>query len=83
MVRCLSLCGRRSPKKEKAKRVVILKEEKIVRWAINNKKDWGKEEEMEKNHRKIKEMVPKRFWKWKKVLGKVESEKMLTRKTWV
>jgi len=30
MIRCLPLCGRRSPKKEKAKRVVILEEEKIV-----------------------------------------------------
>jgi len=27
-------------------------------------------------------MVPKRFLKWKKVFGKVESKRMLTRKTW-
>ena len=27
-------------------------------------------------------MVPERFLKWKKVFGKIESEKMLTRKTW-
>jgi len=27
-------------------------------------------------------MVPKRFLKWKKVFRKVESERMLTRKTW-
>ena len=31
MTRCLSLCGRRSPKKEKVKRVVTLEEEKIIR----------------------------------------------------
>jgi len=27
-------------------------------------------------------MVPKKFLKWKKVFGKVESERMLTRKIW-
>jgi len=49
---------------------------------INNKEDWGKEEEIEEDHRKIKEIVPKRFLKWKKMFGKVESERMPTRKTW-
>jgi len=41
--------------------VVTLEEEKIVRWVIDNKEDWGKEEEIEEDHRKIEEMVPKRF----------------------
>jgi len=82
MMRCLPLCSERSPKKEKVKRIVILEEEKIVRWAIDNKEDWGKEEEIEEDHRKIKEMVPKKFLKWKKVFGKVELERMPTRKTW-
>jgi len=36
---------------------------------------------MEKNHRKIEKIVPKRFLKWKKVFGKVELKRMLTRKT--
>jgi len=63
VMRCLPLCSGRSPKKEKVKRVVTLEEEKIVRWAIDDKEDWGKEEEMEENHRKIKEMIPKRFLK--------------------
>jgi len=27
-------------------------------------------------------MVPKKFLKWRKVFGKVESEKILTRKVW-
>jgi len=27
-------------------------------------------------------MVPKKFLKWKKMFGKVESERMLTRKIW-
>ena len=37
---------------------------------------------MEEDHRKIEEMVPKRFLKWKKVFGKVELERMPTRKIW-
>jgi len=30
----------------------------------------------------VEELVPRRFWKWKKVFGKEESEKMPTRKPW-
>ena len=63
MMRCPLLCSGRSPKKEKVKRIVTLKEEKIVKWAIDDKEDWRKEEEIEKDHRKIKEMIPKRFLK--------------------
>jgi len=37
---------------------------------------------MEEDHRKIEEMVSKKFLKWRKVFGKVESERMLTRKIW-
>jgi len=33
------LCGRKSQKKEKVKRAVILEEEKIVRWTIDNKEN--------------------------------------------
>jgi len=62
-MRYLLLYGRRSLKKKKVKRVVTLEEEKIIRWAIDDKKDWGKKEEMEKNHRKIEKIVPKRFLK--------------------
>jgi len=69
-------------KKKKGKRIVTLEKEKIVRWAIDNKKNWGREEEIEEDHRKIEEMVPKKFLKWKKVFGKVELEKMPTRKVW-
>ena len=82
MTRCLPLCGKGSQKKEKAKRVVTQEEEKIIRQAIDNKEDWGREKEIEENYRKIEEMVPKKFLKQKKVFGKVESERMLTRKTW-
>jgi len=42
ITRCPPHRGRRSQKKEKAKRVIILEKEKIVRWAINNKEDWKK-----------------------------------------
>jgi len=82
MTRCLPLCGGRSQKKEKVKRMAIEEEEKIIRWAIDNKEDWEKEEEMEEDHRKIEEMVPRKFLKWRKVFGKVESERMPTRKVW-
>ena len=59
ITRCLPLYGERSPKKEKVKRVVTLEKEKIVKWAIDDKENW----ERKKNHRKIEEMVPKRFLK--------------------
>ena len=82
MTRCPPLCGGKSQKKEKVKRVATKKEEKIVRWAIDDKEDWRKEEEMEEDYRKIEEMVPKKFLKWRKVFGKVESERIPTRKVW-
>jgi len=62
--------------------VVTLEEEKMVRWVADKKENWGREKEIEADHRKIKEMVPKRFFKWRKVFGKVESERMLTKKVW-
>ena len=63
MTRCLPLCGGRSQKRKKFKMIATEEEEKIVHWVIDDKKDWGKEEEMEENHRKIEEMVPKKFLK--------------------
>jgi len=81
-MRCSPLCGRRSQKREKVKRIVTEEEEKIVCWAIDDKEDWGREEEIEEDHRKIEEMVPKKFLKWRKVFGKVELERMLKRKIW-
>jgi len=82
MTRCLLLCGGRSQKKEKVKRMATEEEEKIVRWAIDDKEDWRREEEIEEDHRKIEEIVPKKFLKWRKVFGKVESERMPKRKIW-
>jgi len=63
MTRCPPLCGGKDQKKEKIKRVATEKEEKIVRWVIDNKEDWGREKEIEENHRKIEKMVPKKFLK--------------------
>jgi len=67
MTRCPPLCKgnkRREEKRiRKGKRVVTLKEEKIVRWAVDDKENREREEEVEVDHRKIKEMVPKKFLK--------------------
>jgi len=82
MTRCPPLCGGKGQKKEKVKRVATEEEEKIVWWVINDKENWGREKEIEEDHRKIKEMVPKKFLKWKRVFGKVELERMPKRKVW-
>ena len=79
---CSGVRMKKEEKKKREKKVTTLEEEKIVRWAIDDKEDWEREKEIEEDHRKIKEMVPKKFLKWKKVFGKVESERMLTRKVW-
>jgi len=63
MMRCPPLCGGRGQKKEKVKRIATEEEKKIVRWAIDDKEDWGREEEIEEDHRKIEEMVPRKFLK--------------------
>jgi len=39
----------------------LLEEKKAISWAADEKEDWGREEEMEIDHRKIEPMVPKRF----------------------
>jgi len=87
MTRCPPLCGRNiKPKEEKrirkGKRVVTLEEEKIVRWTVDDKEDWGREEKVAVDYRKIEEIVLQEFLKWKKIFGKVESERMPTRKIW-
>jgi len=63
MTRCPPLCGGKTKRKEKIKRVATEEEEKIVCWAIDDKEDWEREEEIEEDHRKIEEMVPKKFLK--------------------
>jgi len=40
-----------------------------------------KKMEKNENEETLKKVVPKRFWKWKRMFGKKESEKMLVQKT--
>jgi len=82
MTRCPPLCDGKGKRKEKVKMMATEEEEKIVHWMIDDKENWGREKEMKEDHRKIEEMVPGKFLKWKKVFGKVESERMPTRKIW-
>ena len=85
LTRCPPWCGKSNEGKERAKpkeRMRETEEEKAISWTADEKKNWGREEEMEIDHRKIETMVPKRFHQWLKVLGKVESERMLVRKVW-
>ena len=49
---------------------------------MEDKEDWGRDKKIEVDHKKIEEMIPKRFLKWRKVFGKVESERIPTRKIW-
>ena len=32
----------------------------MVRWTVDDKEDWGREEEIEEDHRKIKELVSRK-----------------------
>ena len=91
MMRCLPICRRYMGKKEmgpeikkrrKGEKEVQEDEIERIRWAADEKEDWGREEEMELDHRKVETMVPQKFHKWLKVFGKVESERMPTRKIW-
>jgi len=65
MTRYPPLCegnkGKEEKRARKEKRVVILGEEEIVRWAVDSKEDWGREKEVEVDYRKIEKMVPKKF----------------------
>jgi len=46
------------------------------------KKREVKKIEKDKDKKTLRKLVPKRFWKWKKVFGKKESERMLVQKAW-
>lgn len=73
---------RKRKRKRKEKRIATLEEKKIVRQAMDDKKNQEKEKEVKADHRKIEEMVPKKFLKQRKVFRKVKSEKILTGKVW-
>ena len=76
---CPPLCGKAV--KIKGKKVIKEDEKKIMRWAIDKKENQRRKKEMKVDHRKVEEMVPKRFHRQLKVFGKVESERMPVRKT--
>jgi len=67
-MRCPLLYGKNIKQKKKKgvkkrRRVVTLEEEKIVRWAIDDKEDWRREEKIEIDYRKIKKIVLQKFLK--------------------
>jgi len=49
---------------------------------MDDKEDWEREKEVKADHRKIEEMVPKKFLKWRKVFRKMKLERIPTRKVW-
>ena len=87
ITRCLPLYRRNMKLKEekkvkRVKRVTTIEKEKIVKWTVDNKKNWRKEKEIKVNYRKIEEIVPQKFLKWRKIFRKVELEKIPMRKIW-
>jgi len=63
-MRCPPWCGKSNEERRKVEhgeRMRGTEEEKVISWVADEKEDWGREEEMEINHRKIETMVPKQF----------------------
>jgi len=65
MTRCPPWCGRGDRSKGTREKVIrgetrTVEGEKAISWAAGEKEDWGREEEMEIDHRKIKTMIPKK-----------------------
>ena len=62
------------------------KEVKIMRCLLicekKKQEEKGKEVRKTEGKKKVEELVPKRFWKWKRVFGKAESERMPVQKVW-
>jgi len=65
------------------------REVKMIRYPpiCGRRKQEKKEKEVKKvkkdeDKETLKKLVPKRFWKWKRVFGKKELERMLVQKTW-
>ena len=79
MTRCPPLCERTPEKNIVKRKQETEKEKRDLRWTM---KEREKKKEIEGDHRKVEELVPRHFHKWKKMFGKAESERMLTRKPW-
>ena len=86
MTRCPPLCRRNMTVKEDIEqRKKIGKRIRNVKKTDRDEWEWTIEEkfdeEIKLDREKVKEMVPRKFYRWLKVFGKVESERMLTKKT--
>jgi len=51
MTKCPPLCGKAV--KTKGKKEIREDEKKMVRWTVDKKEDWGQEEKIEADHRKV------------------------------
>jgi len=81
MIKCLPLCGgvrmKEEERKKRGKRVATLEEEKIVKWAIDDKKDWRRKEEIKEDHREIKEISKVEESVWEGRVGENADKKSL------
>jgi len=62
LTRCPPWCDKSNEEKGKVEHGKGMRgadEEKAISWVADEKEDWGREEEIEINHRKIETMVPK------------------------
>jgi len=66
-------------KKKMGKRIRNAEKADRDEWKWMMKEKFDKEIKLDRE--KVKKMVPQKFHRWLKVFGKVESERMLTRKS--
>jgi len=60
MTRCPPLCGRTPEKKVIKKKQITVEDEKDLRWTMEERE---KRKEIEEDHRKVEELVPRCFHK--------------------
>ena len=51
-------------------------------WCTQNKERKEKKRQIRAAEQTVEELVPRKFWKWRKVFGKAESERMPVQKPW-
>ena len=51
-------------------------------WCTQNKKRKEERKKIRAAEQTVEELVPRKFWKWKKVFGRAELERMPVRKPW-
>ena len=69
-------------KRRKEKKEVQGNEIERIRQTADKKEDWKREKKIELDHRKVEAIVPQKSHKWLKMFGKMELERMPTRKIW-